>query len=165
MRHGHQTRPVGEQSRQRLQVQRATLIDGDYSQPHALQLPRHNVRVMLHRRDNHLVTRLHASACITRSHKVDRLRRAPREDDLCGRRCIQKRPHGLTRGLMRLRSLLAEKMHTAVNVGVDVVIGCFDLFHHATRLLRRGGIIEINKRPVVDLTPQDGKVFPDTFYI
>ena len=66
---------------------------------------------------------------------------------------------------MRLRSLLAEKMHTAVNVGVDVVISCFDLFHHATRLLRRGGIIEINKRPVVDLSPQDGKVFPDTFYI
>jgi len=66
---------------------------------------------------------------------------------------------------MRLRGLLAEEVHAPMDIGVDLIIGFFNLFHHATRLLRRGGIIEINKRPVVDLLPQDGKVFPDTFYI
>ena len=56
-------------------------------------------------------------------------------------------------------------MDTTVDVGIDVQILVAHGIKHAERLLGRGTVVEIDQRAAVDLTAENGEVFPYFFYI
>ena len=52
-------------------------------------------------------------------------------------------------------------MDAAVHVGIHVQVFLAHGVEHAQRLLRRRGIVQIDQRPAVHLTPEDGEVLAD----
>ena len=56
-------------------------------------------------------------------------------------------------------------MQTTMNVGIARLHGVHHGIDHRARLLRRGGIVEINERLAIDLLRQDRKLGPDRFDI
>ena len=72
----------------------------------SLQLPRHDVGVVLHHRHYHLVTLVHKLLAERRHHKVDALRCAASEDDFFDFGSIDKLADGLTSRLMQVGGTL-----------------------------------------------------------
>jgi hypothetical protein len=56
-------------------------------------------------------------------------------------------------------------METAMHIGVVVLVVVPERFDHAARLLRRGGVIEIDQRMPMHLLLQDWEVRPDAIPI
>ena len=70
----------------------------------AEQLPRHDVRVVLHRRDEHLVAGADVGVAPGARDQVDALGGVAREDDLAHRPRVDERAHLLARAFVRRRS-------------------------------------------------------------
>jgi hypothetical protein len=120
----------------------------------AHDLPRHDVGVVLHGRDHHLVAGGEAGAAIGVSHQVDRLRDAPHEYHLV-RLCRIDEALQLHPGpFKRFGGLLAQLVHAAVNVGVVPLVVLLERIHHGAWLLRGRGVVEVRQRLPVPLLLQ-----------
>ncbi len=124
----------------------------------AQEMPGHDVGVMLHDREHDLVARLDALAPEGVGDEVDRLGGIAGEDDLLRPLGVEERPHLLARALIGLGRGIGEEMQAAMHVGVFRGVGLLDAVEHRPRLLRRGGVVEIDERLAVDRHGEDREV-------
>ena len=94
-------------------------------------------------------------------HQVDALGRVAGEDDFAAGRGVQETLHLRAGGVVRRGRLLAEYVHTAVDVGVAVRVVAGEGVQHRARFLGRGGAVEIDQRPAAHQAVQNRKVVPD----
>ena len=153
-----------EQLLKGLQVEESVVGHRDDAQADALagggELPGHDVGVVLHHRDDDLVARLHHRFGERGGNEVESLGGAAREDNLRRRPGVDEATHRLAGSLMELGSLHAEVVDAAVHIGVGVEVLVAHGVEHAHRLLRRGGVVEINERLAVHLTGEYREVGP-----
>ena len=126
------------------------------------ELPRDDVRVVLHLGDEHLVALADIRAAERLRDQVDGLGRAAHEDDLARVRRVQELLHLVAGLLVGARRPLAQQVHAAMDVGVVLGVAAHHRVDDGLRLLRRGGVVEIDERLAVDLLVQDGEVLPDS---
>ena len=124
-----------------------------------LQLPRHDVGVMLHVGDQHLVALLHKRCTEGLCHEIDALSCSTGEDHLTRLPGIDEAAHLLTGSLVQVGGLLRQVMNAAMHIGIHVQIFFAHRIEHAERLLRCCRIIKINQRLIIYFPRQDGKVF------
>ncbi len=124
----------------------------------AHHLPRHDVGMVFHGRQNDLVARLQPRPREALRHEVDGLGRAAREDDLFGMARIEQMLDLDPRILERLGRLLRQGVHAAMDVRVEVpVVVGFGRDHHL-RFLRGGSVVEIDQLLAVHALLQDRKI-------
>ena len=123
-----------------------------------LQLPWHNIGMVLHVRDNHFVASLHLRTTERRGHEVDGLGGAPGENNLLGLAGIDELPDPLTCRLMQVGGLLAEIVNATVNVGIHVEILVAHGIEHAQWFLCGCCIVKIDQGPAIHLTAENGEV-------
>ena len=127
----------------------------------AVEVPGHDVGVVLHDREHDLVALADSHAAERAGDEVDRLGGVAGEDDLLGAAGIEEAAHGLARLLEALRRRVGEVVQAAVHVGVLEAVGVIHRLDHRARLLRRGAVVEIDERLAVDLAEQDREVGAD----
>ena len=162
MHYRHHPRPVVEHGLVFVHQEFAIVVERDDLQLDADLLPQYlpgdDVRVVLHPRDDHLVSGVEVFAPVTAGYQVQTLGRAPDVDHLIGRRSVDEPPHGLSTGLIVVRGSLAERMHAAVHVGIVLEVVIADGVNDGSGFLSRGGVVEVHQRLPVDLLAQDRKV-------
>src|ERR1700733_9774447 len=112
----------------------------------AKNLPRHDVGVVLHGGDEHFISSADMDAAIGLRDEVDGLSCAADENNLARVGCVDE---------------LLERVHTAMNVGVQVIVIVCDGVENYLRLLRCGAVVKINQRLAVDSLGKDGEVSAD----
>ena len=121
--------------------------------------------MMLHGTDNDLIAFLDHCFAKGEGEEIDTFGCATCEDNLIDRAGIDEGPHFLTAGLMEVGGLLRKEVHSAVDIGVDIVIFIHHGFYDTPWLLCRGSIVEIDKGTVVNLSGEDGEIVPYSLYI
>src|SRR5262249_55228556 len=97
--------------------------------------------------------------------QVDRFRRAPNENDLPCLRGVQEALH-FDSSLLKLFSRpLAEQVDAAMNIGVVCLVITDQCVDDNLRLLRTGGVVEVDEQLAVDFLAQDWKILTDALYI
>ena len=125
------------------------------------QLPRHNVGVMLQRRDDDLVARLQELAPVRLRDEVDAFGRAADKDDILAGGRAQKGLHLLPGLFKRIRGARGQRVRPAVNVRIVVLVEPRDRVDHTLRLLRGGAVVHPRQRLAVHLLSQHRKIFAD----
>ncbi len=100
------------------------------------ELPRHDIRVVLHMRDEHFVAGLEFSPAKRRGHEIDGLRGTARKDDLAARARVDESAYSLSRCLVSVGRALAQLVHATVNVRVIVLLVFDHRIDDALRPLR-----------------------------
>jgi hypothetical protein len=156
MGHGHHARARADGALQRHHVELAVIEDGNPDKARAAALtghvPGHDVGVMLHLGDDHLVAGLEGQPC---RDQIDGLGAAAREHDLLGTARIQEARERMAHGLVGLCRLVCERMQPAMHIGIGPAHGRAHGLDHDPGLLGGGRIVEIDQRVPVDLTRQD----------
>ena len=161
--------PVREQRFQRVQLELPPLVDRRDLQRGAGQLtehlPGHDVGVVLHVRQQDLVTRGQPGPQVTLSHQVDGFGGAARKDDLAlsGRIDVAGQQAPCT--LVEVGGLLAEGVHAAVHIGVMLPIEAVGRLDHRQRPLRRCSGVQVDEGLAVHGARQDRKILANPFYI
>ncbi len=162
---GHQPRARIQQLLEFVQQQLALVVDGRHAQHRAFlfgqKLPRHNVRMVLQRRDDNFSAPLHVPAAPGLRDQVDAFGSAANEDDLARVLRVDEALHFGPAVLIALGRALAQLVYAAMDVRVVGGIQVADSVDHLQGLLRAGGVIEIHQRIAVDPLAQDGEVAPD----
>ena len=127
----------------------------------AQKMPRHDVGMMLHDREHDLVAGLDALAAERIGDEIDRFRGVAGEDDLFLAPGIEEGRDLLARALVGLGRLIGEIMQAAMHIGVLRRIGLMQPVEHGVRLLRRGGVVEIDQRLAIDLRREDREIRAD----
>ena len=131
----------------------------------SLKLPRHDVGMVFHHGNDDFIALFHEFLAERGRHEIDALCRSACENHLLGLSGIDETAHRLARRLMQFGCLLRQIVHTTVHVGVGVEILMPHGVEHTKRLLRRGGIVEIYQRSVVDCGGKYGKILAYGVYI
>ena len=131
----------------------------------AQHLPRHDVRVMLHRGDQHFIAGADIRLPVRLRYEVERLRRPAREDDLARPRRVHKRPHRLARLLELLGRNLRQVMYATVNIRVLALVIPHQRVDHRPRFLRSRRIVQIHQRMPVHLRLQNRKILPNPLHV
>ena len=164
VRHRDDLRALRQQRLELVEHQLAAIVHRRDAEPSAAllaeQLPRHDVRVVLHRRDEHFVAGPDAAAPEGVRHEIDALGAVAREDDLARARSVEERGDFLPRALVGLARHGTELVHATMHVGVVVGVVVRDRVNHAARLLRRRRIVEIDQRLAVNLPGENREVRP-----
>ena len=121
---------------------------------HGLELPRDDVRMMLHLCDDHLIALFHLRLTERTGHQIDSLCRTSREDYLLYLIGIDKLAQFFTCFLMQISSLLREVMHPTMHIGIHIEILIAHRIEHTQRLLRGSRVVEIHQRFSINLTSQ-----------
>ena len=150
--------------RRRGQVEPALVGDVEPAQrgagPLGQQLPRHDVGVVLHHRDDDLVARPQVGAQRVGA-QVERLGGVLGEHDLLGAgRADELRQLGPGR-LERLGRLGTQQVHRPGHVGVVHPVEVLDRVDHDARLLRGVRAVQVDQRPVPRRPLQDREVGAD----
>ena len=144
---------------ERVEVEHAAVVDRDDAQPRpgalAGQLPRHDVRVVLHRRDEHLVAGPEVGLAPALRHQVDAFGGVAREDDLVGVGGAEEGGGLGARALEGGRRPLREHVDAAMHVGVRRRVVVAQRVDDHLRLLGGGGVVEIDERVPVGRLRQD----------
>ena len=150
--------------RERLHVQRAVVENRRDDEPRSRargdELPRHDVGVVLHVRDQNFVALAQIRAAPARGDEVDRLRRAAREHAFPRLARADERRGAFPRVFERGRRRLAQMIKPAVNVRVFLGIKPGNGIDDALRFLRRGGAVEIRE---TGISAQQREIRPDFF--
>jgi hypothetical protein len=130
------------------------------------ELPRHDVRVVLHLGDQHLVALAHAERPAGPGERVgdqvDRLGGVLGEDHLVARRCVEQPGDLVPAALEAGRRLGAQLVHGARDVGVVPLEVVDHRVDDDLRLLGRVGAVEVDQRvPVGHRAAQDREVRAD----
>ena len=153
-----------EQHLEHVEAQHAVIGDRDELEVAVLlldeELPRNEVRVVLHLGEHDHVAAADRLATPRVRHEVDRLGGVAREDDLVRvRRADEPRDLGARLLVGRCRSL-ADLVDPAMDVGVVLAVELVDRVDDDLRLLARGRRVEVDERLAVDLRAQDREVGP-----
>ena len=127
----------------------------------AVEMPGHDVGVVLHDREHDLVALAEIHGAVGAGDEVDALGGVAREDDLLDAWRIEEAAHRLARVLVAGGGGVGEEVQPAMDVGVFHLVGVVDGVEHRARLLRRGAVVEIDQRLAVDLAEQDREVGAD----
>ena len=123
------------------------------------ELPGHDVGVVLHPGEQHLVAGTQREVVARPRHrardKVDRLGRPADEDALPRGVGVDEAGVRRSRSLVQRRRLLREHVQAAVDVGVVVPVVVAHRIDHRVGLLRRGRVVEVDQRLAVNLPSQD----------
>jgi len=167
--HTYYLRPLREQLLVCLHVELSAVVHRYHFQRDAalccLQLPRNDVRVVLHYGHYHLVAFRHERFAERCSHEVDALRRAACEDYLFCLRRVDELAHGLACRFVQVGGTLREIVHATMHIGVGVKILFAHGIEHTQRLLRRCSVVEIDERTVVDGARKDWEIGANLVYI
>ena len=87
--------------------------------------------------------------------------RAARENDFIRAAGVDEFRSAFARGFKSGGGAIAQFMDAAMHVGVIVLIIMNQRLNDRAWFLRRGGIVEINQRPAVDLLVKDWKVLSE----
>ena len=117
----------------------------------AHHLPRHDIRVVLHRADDDLVASGDEGFASGRCDEVDGLRSTTGEDKPFGRGRSDEVSDTTARSFVVLGRDLAEVVHTTMDVGIGRIIGLLDGLNDAARLLSGRSIVEVNEGLTIDL--------------
>ena len=165
MRHRQQLRAPAEQRAQVRQLQRSVRRDLDIADRGALlrrqPLPRDQVRVVLHLREDDLVTLAHVGASPGVRNEVDRLRRVAGKDHRLAGGCADEARDLLAGLLIGGGGLFAQGVHGAVDVRVVRLVVADERVDHLPRLLRGRRVVQIDQPLPVDLPFEDRKVAAD----
>ena len=169
MSHGHQAGAFAEQALVGLHVELTAIVDGDHlelgSGVGTYQLPRHDIRMMLHLGDEHLVSRLEPRPQEAPGHQVDAFRGTAHEDDLVFPRGAQESSGGFAGGFVAVGRSLGEGVHAAVDVRVGAAVARYQGVDHRLGLVRGRRAVEIDQGLAVDLLIESRKVGPDLLEI
>ena len=124
-------------------------------------LPRHEVRVVVHRRHHHGVARAHVGAAVGARDQVQGLGRAAREYDALGRPGVHEPRDLRTRGLVGLRGADRETVRPPMHVGVGGAVVVGDGGEHRLGLLRRRCVVEVDEPVAVLLLLEQREVGAD----
>ena len=127
---------------------------------HRLQLPRNDVRMVLHLRHEYFVASLHLRLAERAGHEVDGLCGTSRKHNLLRLAGIDELAHFFAGGLVQVGSLLTEIVNTTMHIGIDIQILVPHGVEHAQGLLRGGRIVEIDQRLAIYFPLQNGKIGP-----
>ena len=128
-------------------------------------LPRDDVRVVLHGGDDDLVARREPWPRPALRDEVQPFGGAPHEDDLAPVGRVQERPDRVPRPLVGVRRPLAQRMQPPVDVRVVGFVVAADGVDDRARLLARGAVVEVHERCAVHLLREDGKLGADAFHV
>lgn len=124
----------------------------------AQEVPGHDVGVVLHDREHDLVALLDVGLAPGRCHEVDGLGDIAGEDDFFTTRRVDEFRYLAARALVSLGRGIGEIVQAAVHVGVLALVGFRHAVEHRIRLLRRGGVVEIDQRLAINLHRQRGEI-------
>ncbi len=124
----------------------------------AENLPRHNVRMVLHGRDKHFVARADVLAAVSLRDQIDGLGGASYKNNLARVGRIDELLDRQPRCIVRLGGAHAERVYAAMNIGIHVRVVIRIGIEHLTRLLRGCRVVKINEWPAVDPLTEDGKI-------
>ena len=110
------------------------------------QLPGHQVGVVLHHREQHLITGAQVGLAPAASHQVDRLAGIAGKDDLSRIGRTDEGGSFAAGCLKALSGACTELVGAAVHVGVVVVVVVLQGRQYLTGLLAGGGVIEVDQR-------------------
>ena len=165
VRDGNDSRPIGQERRPRRRGPDLRRRRSARPQARVLffaeHLPRHDVGVMLHLRDEHLVAGTHVRSSIRGGDQVDRFRGAPDEHDLARVGRADETRHRFARLFVGRGRALAEAVHAAMDVGVLGGVVMSQAVDHRLRLLRRRGVVEVDQTSIVRCAGQDREIAAD----
>ena len=142
--------PVGDRRRQHLRPGQV----GDH-------LPGHDVRVVLHPGEEHLVSLAEGVTAERGGHQVQALGGTADEDHLVGRRRADELRHPSPRALVVLGGPFREDVDAAMDVGVTGLVDVVHGVEDRARLLGARGVVEVGDPLAADLLGQDGEVGAD----
>ena len=152
-----------------LELQRPIVRDRNHPQRRALflthHLPGHDVGVVLHGGDHHLVSRAETCTPERLGHQIDAFGGVAREDDFARRDGVDEALHRRAGVLERLGGALAEQVDAAVDVRIVLAVVDHQRVKHRTRLLRRRGVVQVHERLAVHGLPKNGKVLADPAHV
>ena len=149
-----------------LHIELSLIADRDHAELGALELPRDDIGVVLHRGDDHLVTRLHKGSTVGVCHGIDAVGGASGEYHLRSLPGMDKTGSGLPCRLVRLRRHAAEVMDATVDIRIGVEVALRESVDDALRTLCCGSVVEVDQRHLLIYgVPQGGKVLPQSLYI
>ena len=124
-------------------------------------MPRHDIGVMLHDRQNNLVALANVQRLSQgRGNRIESASGRTSENDLVSRPGVEENAGAFPRRLVGVRRRIGEIMQAAMNVGIFMLV----CMHHARddlpRLLRRCPVVEIDERFSIRLLGQDRKIRP-----
>ena len=152
-----------------LELQRPLVSDRNHPQRRALflthHLPGHDVGVVLHGGDHHLVSRAETCTPERLGHQIDAFGGVAREDDFVRGGCVDEALHRGAGVLERLSGALAEQVDAAMDVRIVLAVVGHQRVKHRTRLLRRRGVVQVHERFAVHGLPKNGKVLADPVHV
>src|SRR5438094_144244 len=131
----------------------------------AQYLPGHDVRVVLHGRDDDLIARPEELAAIGLGHQVDALGGAADEDPLARIGSVEELLDPGAGSLEVARGPLTQQVNAAVDVGVVGLVVAAQRLQDGARLLRGGGVVQVDQGLAVDLLLQDREVCADAVHV
>ena len=162
LRDGDRPRAGVHERRQTLRPQTAVVVEGQHAYLGSLalgqQLPRHDVRMVLHLADHDVVARLHEAFAPGIGDRIERRRGPGREDDLLAFGSTDESGDPAPGGFVAFGGLLREKVHAAMDIGVHSPVEGIDLLDHAAGLLRRRPAVEVNERLPIDPAGENRKL-------
>ena len=160
---GNDARALGEQLREFIDDHFAAVVDRRDDELRVLafaeQLPRHDVRVMFDRRDQHFIAGTDVDETVRLRDEVDRFGRAAREDDFFFIARVDESLHRRARAFVCRGGDFAEIVHAAMDVRIFLRVIANDPIDHRLRLLRRRRVVEIDERLAADMPVENWKVF------
>ena len=161
---GNEPGPGAEQGAIGVHIQLTLVRHRNELQNHALgltqEMPRHDIGVMFHHRQNDLVA-FNQPLTERGRDQIDRLGRALGEDNLIDRPSVDQLGDAAAGGFIGLGGFVGEAVQAAVDVGIGRFHHPAHRLDHRPRLLRRGRTVQIDQRLAVDLARQNGKLFTD----
>ena len=128
-------------------------------------LPGHDVRVMLHGRNDDLISSADVRSTVGLRYKVDAFCRAADEDDLPRISRVQKPLHLASRRFIRLGGPFTQLVHAPVDVGVVHLVETRERLNDAFRLLARRRVVKIDERLAMHLLRENREILADGGYI
>jgi hypothetical protein len=158
----HQLRAQAEEHLEDVQAEKPVVRDGDELQVavHFLgqDLPRDQVRVVFHLREDDRVTRADIPAAPAVGDQVDGLGRVAGPHDLVGGRRVDEPCDPGTGALVLLRRPLADLVDGAVHVRVVLAVVAVHRLYDGARLLAGGGRVQVDQPLPVRTLLQDREV-------
>ena len=124
----------------------------------AQHLPRHDVGVVFHFRNENLVALPDVGPAPGLGHQIDGLGRAAHEHDFLRAARVEERTEGRARALVGRGGALAQSVHAAMDIGVIEAIVVVQRLDHRRRLLGGGGVVEVHQRLAVHHLAQNREI-------
>ena len=162
MRDAHNLGLFAKHTLEGFEVENAVIVYRNDLQNNAfsglLKLPRNNIRMVFDGGNDDFVAFLHESFTETRRDEIESFGGSAGENNLICGSCMNEPAHRFACSLMQFCSLLAEPMHSAMHVGIDIHVFFAHRIQHTERLLRGGRVVEIDKWAVINGARENGEI-------